>query len=176
MLTTSFVMISCGTQKLPDDVEMPIAVNTINSVGLKELNLQHGTDYTIMNTVSADATVIYTTHKKGKQISIEEYDGEFKIEWSKDKDSGKMYRSDYEGIARFGFFGNDYGRVFMDEVAPEYIVRNLAIYRLINQAKVRGADGVIKPIISTSAEDKGNKIVFKTTVSAKLMKLNADAK
>ena len=77
MLTTSFVMISCGTQKLPDDVEMPIAVNTINSVGLKELNLQHGTDYTIMNTVSADATVIYTTHKKGKQISIEEYDGEF---------------------------------------------------------------------------------------------------
>lgn len=176
MLTTSFGMISCGTQKLPDDMEMPIAINTINSVGLKELNLQHGTDYIIMNTVSADATVIYTIHKKGKQVSIKEENGEFKIEWSKDKNSEKMYRSDYEGTARFGFLNNDYGRVLMDVIAPEYIVRNLAIYRLINQAKVRGADGVIEPIISTSAEDKGNEIVFKTTASAKLMKLNADAK
>lgn len=176
MLTASFGMISCGVQKLPDDVEMPIAVNTINSVGLKELNLQHGTDYTILNTVSADATVIYISHKKGKHISIEEENGEFKIEWKKDKKGGKLYRSDYEGIARFGFLNNDYGRVFTDVVAPEYIVRNLAIYRLINQAKVRGADGVVEPVISTSSEGNGYRIVFKTTASAKLMKLNADAK
>ena len=87
-----------------------------------------------------------------------------------------MYRSDYEGIARFGFLNNDYDHVFTDVVAPEYIVRNLAIYRLINQAKIRGADGVVEPIISTSAEDQGSKIVFKSTVSAKLMKLNTDAK
>lgn len=177
MLTASFVMISCGVQKsLPNDVKMPIAVNTINSVNLKELNLQHGTDYTILNTVSAEASVFYTSQKKGAHISIEEENGEFKIEWKKDKTDGKLYRSDYEGIARFGFLNNDYGPVLTNELTPEYIARNLAIYRLINLAKVRGADGIVEPVISTSAEDHGSKIVFKSTVSAKLMKLNTDAK
>ncbi|MBR4645104.1 MAG: hypothetical protein IKO73_08135 [Bacteroidaceae bacterium] len=174
-LAASLGVISCGTQKLPDDMEMPIAVNTINSVGLKELNLQHGTDYSILNTVSAEAAVFFTSHKKGRHISIEEENGEFEIEWKKENGS-KLYRFDYKGVARFGFLNNDYGRVFTDVVAPEYIVRNLAIYRLINLAKVRGADGVIEPVVSTSAEDKGDKIVFRTTVTAKLMKLNADAK
>lgn len=176
MLAVTLMMTSCFTHRAMPDVEMPIAINTVNSVGLRELNLQHGTDYTIVNTVSADATIIYTTHKKGKQISIAEENGEFKIAWKLDEKSGKMYRDDYEGIARFGFLSNDYDRVFTNVIAPEYIVRNLAIYRLINQAKVRGADGVIEPVVSTSAEARGNDVIFKTTVTAKLMKLSADAK
>lgn len=177
MLTVAFMMTSCSTNTIiPDDIEMPIAINTINSVNLRELNLQHGTDYTILNTVSADATVIYSTQKKGKKITIEEENREFKIVWEYNDKTGKMRREDFEGIARFGFLSNDYDRVFTKKIAPEYIVRNLAIYRLINQAKVRGADGVIEPVISTSAEARGNDVIFKTTVTAKLMKLNADSK
>lgn len=159
------------------NIEIPIATNTINSVGLRELNLKHGTDYTVLNTVTAEATVIYTIHKKGKKISIKEENGEFEIVWNYDEKSKKMFREDFEGIARFGFLSNDYDDVSTNKIAPEYTARNLAIYRLINQAKVRGADGVIEPVISTNAESSGrNVVIFKTTVSAKLMKLKADAK
>ena len=155
---------------------MPEAINTINSVGLKELNLKHGTDYTIMNTVTAEATVIYSVKRKGDEITIKEENGEFKITFKYDKDNGKWYRADYEGIARFGFLSNDYGNTYTNVIAPEYIVRNLAIYRLINASKVRGADGVIEPVVSTNVEERGKDVVFKTTVSAKLLKLKADAK
>lgn len=172
-----FVFTSCSTQRraLPK-TEMPTAVNTINSVGLSELNLKHGTDYTILNTVTAEATVLYSIQRKGKQITITEENGEFKVLWKYDEENGEMYIADYEGIARYGFLSNDYGRVYSGVPAPEYIVRNLAIYRLINQAKVRGGDGVIEPVISTNVEDRGKDIVFKTTVSAKLIKLTTDAK
>lgn len=161
------------------DMQIPIAINTVNSVGLKELNLKHGTDYTIMNSVTAEATVIYTSRQRGKIITIKEENGEFEAKWKYDFKSGRMIRKDFDGIARFGFLNNDYshGSIVTDEIAPEYFVRNLAIYRLINQAKVRGADGVIEPVLSTNAENRGkHDIVFKTTVSAKLMKLNTDAK
>jgi len=167
---------SCSSLKVTPGMEMPIATNTINSVGLRDLNLQHGTDYTIINTVSAEATVIYTTRKKGKKVNIAEENGEFSIEWELDEKAGKMIIKDYDGIARFGFLNKDYDRIYTNVIAPEYTARNLAIYRLINEAKLRGADGVIEPVISTSAEANGNNVVFKTNVTAKLMKLNADSK
>ncbi len=177
MVTSTILLTSCFSfSKAVPNMEIPIATNTINSVALRELNLKHGTDYTVLNTVTAEATVIYTTYKKGRKISIKEENGEFEIVWNYDEKSGKIFTEDFEGIARFGFLSNDYSRVSTNDIAPEYIVRNLAIYRLINQAKVRGADGVIEPVISTNAEGSGKNIVFKTTVSAKLMKLNTDGK
>lgn len=175
MFAGILLMTSCSKRVIPD-IEMPIAINTINSVGLRELNLKHGTDYTILNTVSADATVIYSVQKKGKQITIREENGEFKIVWKRDEDSGKMCRDDYEGIARFGFLNDNYYRVSTREIEPANIVSNLARYRLINLAKVRGADGIIEPVVSTNVEDRGNDIVFRTTISAKLMKLTPDSK
>lgn len=178
VMASTILLTSCfGLKKaaVPNMI-IPIATNTINSVGLSELNLKHGTDYTVLNTVTAEATILYTTHKKGREVSIKEENGEFEIRWKYDEESREWYREDFEGIARYGFLSNDYARVNTKEIAPEDIVRNLAIYRLINQAKVRGVDGVIEPVISTNAEASGKNIIFKTTVSAKLMKLNADAK
>lgn len=172
-----FTMTSCGLRRhVTPYVMMPEAINTINSVRLDELNLKHGTDYTIVNTVTADATVIYSTQRKGKQITITEENSEFKIVYKVDEETGKYYRDDFEGIARFGFLSNDYGDTYSDVPAPHYLVRNLAIYRIINAAKVRGADGIIEPVISTNVEQRGRDIVFKTTVSAKLIKLKTDAK
>ena len=43
-------------------------------------------------------------------------------------------------------------------------------------AVMRGADGIIEPVVSTNVEDRGNDIVFRTTISAKLMKLTPDSK
>lgn len=177
IFATILMMTSCfGIKSAKPDLEMPIAINTVNSVGLEELNLKHGADYTIMNTVSADATVLYIMQQKGKQIKISEGNGEFEIVWTRDEATGRMCRTDFKGIARFGFLNNTYGGVSTKEISPEFIATSLAKYRLISLAKARGADGVIEPIISTNVEDNNGIIVLKTTVTAKLMKLNADAK
>ena len=177
MLATTLLMTSCGIlKKSTPTLAIPQAINTINSVNLRELNLKHGEDYTILNTVTAEATVIYSIQSKGKHVTIAEENGEFKTEWKYDEDNGEMYLYDYEGIARFGFLSNDYGSTFTKVKSPEDVVRFLAIYRLINLAKVRGADGVVEPVIATNVEARGKDIVFKTTVTAKLMKLTIDGK
>ncbi|MBP3711950.1 MAG: hypothetical protein IJ219_06310 [Bacteroidaceae bacterium] len=154
---------------------VPTAVNTVNSVRLNEMNLQHGTDYNIINTVTADATVFYSTKKKGQVVILEEENGECWLEYKFDSQQEKWGLVDFEGVARYGFLSNDEGRVSLREINPEDMARNIAIYRLINASKVRGADGVIEPVISTNVDEREGKIVFKTTVSAKLMKLNVDS-
>jgi len=171
-----FTMTSCfGPKKMTQRI-VPTAVNTINSVGLSELNLKHGTDYTIVNTVTADATIIYSEQKKGEQYTLKEENGECKLVYRFDSEQEKWALIDFDGIARFGFLTTDDFSESYSTRNPEYVARNLAIYRLINASKVRGADGVVEPVISTNVEQRGKEIVFKTTVSAKLIKLKTDAK
>lgn len=166
---------SCSSQSLI----VPQATSTINSVNLGELRLNHETDYTILNTISAEATVIYTSKQGGKKVEIEEENGEFKLEFKYDSKKNQYTRTGFDGVARFGFLSNDYSRTYTDVVAPEYVARNIAIYRLINAAKVSGADGVVEPIVSTNVSSQGKRnqtIIFRTIVSGKPMKLNVDAK
>lgn len=154
---------------------IPKAVNTVNSVGLSELNLKHGSDYTIMNTTTAEAAVYYS--ESIGRISIREENNEFEIIYTEDKKTGKWGISTCKGIARFGFLSNDYGSTSLGyQISPEDIVRKLAIYRLINAVKAIGADGVIEPVVSTNVEQRGRDIVFKTTASGKLIKLKTDGK
>lgn len=171
-----FVMTSCSASKKMTQRIVPTAVNTINSVRLDELNLKHGTDYTIVNTVTADATIIYSEQKKGEVVTLKEENNECKLVYKFDSEIERWGLIDFDGIARFGFLSNDEGRVSLREINPESVARNLAIYRLINASKVRGADGVVEPVISTNVEQRGKEIIFKTTVSAKLIKLKTDAK
>lgn len=177
MVTCALVMTSCsGPRKMVQRI-VPTAVNTINAVNLNELNLKHGTDYTIVNTVSADATVLYSEQKKGEQITIKEGEhNEFRLVYKFDSEQEKWYLTDFDGIARFGFLTNDDFHQNYSTRDPEYVARNFAIYKLINAAKVRGADGVIEPVISTNVEQRGKEYVFKTTVTAKLIKLKSDSK
>lgn len=70
IVTTVIAFTSCATQKVTPYMVIPQAVNTINSVGLNELNLKHNTDYTIVNTATAEATVIFTVNKKGEKVTI----------------------------------------------------------------------------------------------------------
>ena len=46
---------------------VPKAINTINSVSLEELNLERK-DYKVLNTITADASVVYTQF--GNTITI----------------------------------------------------------------------------------------------------------
>ena len=91
-------------------------------------------------------------------------------EWSPDR---------IKGIVRLGYLSNDYDEeLFNIPPYPHWIVRRLAIYRLINAAKVAGGDGVIEPVISTNVEQgRSNRdIVYKKIVSAKLIKIKPDGK
>ena len=162
-------------------VAIPKAVNTIHPVGWEEMNLVRQ-DYIILNTTSAEASVTY--HETPKKIKISDVNGEFSAIFKKAKIRGAFgqktsawYLDDFNGILRIGFLKNDYN---VDETMLQcdafWFSRNMAIYRLINAAKVAGADGVIEPIVSTNIEQVGRNIVFKTTVSGKLIKLKPDTK
>lgn len=162
-------------------VVVPKAVNTVHPVGWEELNLVRK-DYIILNTTTAEASVTY--HQTSKTIKIADANGEFSAIFKKAKVRGALGQKeeawlihDVNGIARLGFLNNDYN---VEETYlrcdPSWFSRNAAIYRLINAVKVAGADGIIEAIISTNIEQVGRNIVFKTTVSGKLIKLKPDEK
>ena len=138
-------------------------------------------DYTILKTITTEAVVTY--HQSNYKIKVTEANGECEIVFARVPFSNAYAYKSFKGVARYGFLTNDYyeevqgvpQKHFQD--TPEYVARNLAIYRLINACKVAGGDGVIEPIISTNVEQTGYRTVtFKTTVSAKIIKLNTDGK
>lgn len=169
LLVTVVALSSCKSNL----AVVPKAVNTVNAVSLSELNLERN-DYKILKTESAEATIIF--QQKGKyDICVKEQNGEFALYYELDK-MGNWYVDSFEGIVRYGFLNNDYGKIIsIDDMNVEYIARNVAIYRLINKCKVAGGDGVIEPIISMNINGGGrNEIVYKVTASAKVIKLNTD--
>ncbi len=168
-------MTSCGGVSV-----IPQAVNTINSVTLNEMNLERK-DYIVLNNLTAEATVI--ARFESDEIEISDPGGEFKLKWTADKKSGKwMIDMDKaEGIVRLGYLDNDYDNELFEieeRPYPHWIVRRLACYRIVNAAKVAGADGIIEPIISVNVEQGGGRhtIMYKATVSGKAIKLKPDGK
>lgn len=172
IFATLFVAVFLSSCKL---AIVPKAINTINSVGLEELNLERK-DYKVLNTITAESSVIYKQF--GNKITISDANGDFSLTFKRRFNFGKGYTWEYKsfkGVARYGFLANDYGKIGnYSDITPEQIARNIAIYRLINACKVAGGDGVIEPIVSTNVGQDGLNIVFKTTVSAKIIKLNTD--
>lgn len=157
---------------------IPQATNTVATVTFGDLNLERK-DYIVLNTASADATLI--AHYYDDEVKIEDPDGDFKITWEKSKKTGNWAPERIEGIVRMGFLSNDYENEnpYLDiPAAPHWIVRRIAIYRLINAAKMAGADGIIEPIISTNVGQgrRNRDVVLKTTVSGKLIKIKPDSK
>ena len=155
---------SCGVQT----TVIPKAVNTINSVSLDELNLE-GEDYTILNTISAEAVITYESTFNA--IKMADENNEFSLNYYKTR---KGWKCRYTGILKFGYLSNDYVGYTTDIIQPEDVARRLAIYRLINMAQLDGSDGLIEPVIATSLEQSGKQVVFKTTVTAKTIKIKTD--
>ena len=161
VVVAAFMLASCGSS-----IMVPKALNTVATASFADLNLRSG-DYQILNTVSADATVYLKVGTKTTTISDEI--NEFVLTYVKTKKGIEFYHS---GVLRVGYLGNDYSYDPNEKYSAEDVARRLAIYRLINAAKQNGADGIIEPTISTNVEQKGKTIVFKTTASAKIIKLN----
>lgn len=185
ILSAAFLT-SCSVQEATLKY-MPKASNTINTVRFDELNLDK-TDFTILKNVTAEATFVYEEIKE--YISIREHNNEFSVRFglidptllesqknkkkSESKNVKKEWRLiDFNGIAYFGYLSNDYGDMSVN-MDPEYYSRHFAFYRLINQCKAVGGDALIEPIVSTIVQQQGTTLIFKTTVTAKVVKIKTD--
>lgn len=167
LIVISLFATSCRSSKK----FVPRAVNTINSVELKELNLERK-DYQVLNTLTAEATI--ECDYDDDEVTIREIEGEFEVEIENPNVLTEREITIHKGIIRLGYLANDYESLRI-VYEPEFLVRNLAIYRLINMAKTIDADGVIEPIVSTSVEESGrNRYIYKTTVQAKAIKLTTN--
>lgn len=162
LLLCTVALASCSTQRI-----IPKAVNTVNTAQLADLNLTRG-DYEVLNTIESEATIY--VRWKGPMIEISGDD--FALRCIPNKKGG--WDILHTGILMQGYLSGDY--IDNDTTPhPENIVRKLAIYRLVNIAKQTGGDAVIEPTIATNIEQTDNrKIVYKTTATAKVIKIKTD--
>ena len=170
-----FVASSCRSSY--NSIIIPRAVNTVNAVSLSELNLTN-TDYAILNMITKDATV-YVTYSDD-EYSLKDSENTFSYTYSKDKDNDVFKLEDQTGVLRAGYLSHE-NAADLDFLNPESIARRMAIYRLISESQQIGADGLIEPVISTTfekiSEDRsGMTVAYKTTVSAKPIKLKVTGK
>lgn len=155
--------------------------STINTVYWENLALERN-DYTVLNRITATATITYDATKMRKPKIIGE-NNEFLVVV---KPFGPVI--DF-GVLKFGYLANDVGKtteiqkgffkktglVTYIPVDPEVVARQLATYRIINEAKAIGADALIEPIISSDVATVSRRTnVIKTTISAKAVIIKLD--
>lgn len=155
---------ACSSKK---SVVIPCAISTMGTASLEDLNLQPG-DYQVINTVEAEATIGNKINKSGNELSIFDVDHTFQLNYKKD---GIIWNCKFNGVVRAGYVGEVFGTTNIDAEHPEEIAFRLAIYRLINQAKLAGGDGILTPTVQTEVEQDGNVIYFRTRASAKAIKV-----
>lgn len=163
ILLAVFIFTSCGVNKSI----VPVAVNTVKSVTLSELNLTSA-DYNVLNTIKSEATIIAVV--KSKKAQIIEKNQEFTLEYEKAKIGGLILKK-FDGVVRLGYLNNTYSKTEINYFIPEELAIRLASYRAINLVQQYGADGLIEPVIATNVEQQGDRIIYKTTVSGKLVKI-----
>ncbi len=146
---------------------MPVATIEDMSLGREH--------FTVLNTITSSATVKSDNKKRSRKIV--EGKGEFTMLYDIVKEDGKRYLNyeDCTGVIRLGYLGGS--NIYNSEsnyMPAEEVVRRLAIYRLISLAKESGADALFEPTITTTASSVKNQIVYKTEISAKIIKLKMD--
>lgn len=168
VFATCFFLVSCSSQRM---LVVPRAVNTINTAAIGELNLVRE-DYKIINTISAEASVVYRSNKSGSIYEIVDKDNEFALRYEYQIKQG--WTCKYRGVLKLGYLSGDYLGEDTDIFRPEIVARRLAIYRLINLAQQYGTDVLIAPTVATNVEQIGDKVYFKSTATAKIVIINTD--
>lgn len=156
---------SCGSGR--SYLVIPHSVSTASAVTVDNLNLTKG-DYEVLNSITESASVV--CEYKGDQIRIRGNNDEFVYTFNLGKTG--WYLKSFSGAASLGYFTSD----FVDQVKEipdaEEFARRAAMARIILAAKDYKADGVVEPVIISSANNIGkNTIEYTSTVSAKLISL-----
>ncbi len=154
-----------------------IARNTVDVATLEEINLERK-DYEVIETITVSSTVTYNAKKRRSTAE----NNEFVVKYKKFKGMNTLE----SGMLRFGYLSQDVitntrvlKKLFSNTkyVAyipgdPEILARRWATYKLITEAKAKGADALIVPVRSTDIKAGGKKIsIIKTNVSAKAIRI-----
>jgi hypothetical protein len=174
-IATTFILTSCLGPQM-------VGRNTINTIRWSGISLDRS-EYVVLDRITATATVTYDATYKRKPKIIGENE-EFVITV---KPTGPIIT---DGICKLGYltadvgvtsqpvtglFKRNRGVVTLIPSDPEIVARQLAVYRLITEAKAIGADALIEPIISSDVAATRKTInVIKTTVSAKAVSIKTD--
>ncbi len=174
VLVLALLMSSCISKK---SLVIPTAVSSINDpISLKNLNLTKD-QYQIINTETAEASVEYEEAGLGigKKIKITEANNEYTLIFKPNESVVGGYEIKYDGIVKVGYLYHDQnnirdiGEYYKPD--PSWFATGLAIYRLINSVQEQGADGIIEPVITMKVGEKGKKVIYTATISAKLVKI-----
>lgn len=162
------------------NVIIPKAVNTVSTASYSDLNLNRA-DYEVINSISVDAAINCIVSSRGKVVDVNGLNDNFSLHYvyvgfNKKKGPASGWMCTFTGLMKLGFLGKDYVDDYDPSTmyAPEILARRLAIYRAINMVKQEGGDGMIEPTISTNIEQIGNTITYKSTVTAKIIKIKTD--
>lgn len=160
-----FGLASCGLGR--KYLVIPHSVSSASAVTVDNLNLAKG-DYDVLNTITESASVL--CEYKGKQIRISGDSGAFYYIF-KQTPTGWVL-SKFKGAASLGYFTSDLNNKSDGIPDAEEFARRVAMARIIRAAKDYQADGVVEPVVISSANDVGkNKIEYVSTVTAKLISI-----
>ena len=158
-------LVSCGTGR--KYLVIPHSVSSAAAVTVDDLNLSKN-DYQVLKSITETASVI--CEYKGDQIIISDGNGEFKYKFVQTKSGWVL--SSFDGAASLGYFTKDFENRPNEVPNAEEFARRSAMARIIRAAKDYQADGVVEPVVISSANNVGrNKVEYVSTVSAKLISI-----
>lgn len=159
---------SCGKKNY---LLVPHSVSEIHPVLVKDLDLSRQ-DYIILKNVTETSSVV--CKYEGKSLTISDSDGVFRYKFKFDDKTG-WNLSSFSGIASFGYFTDDFEPKEIESLSGEEFARRQAMAKVIAAARDYDADGVIEPVITTTAVNLGhNEVEYTSTVSAKLIVIKAN--
>lgn len=156
---------SCGIGR--NYLVIPHSVSSASAVTVDDLNLSKGS-YDILKSITETASI--TCEYSGSKIKITGNDDNFSYTFSLSKMGWVL--SSFKGAASLGYFTSDLINTPNEVPDAEEFARRVAMARIIRAAKDYQADGVVEPVVISSANNVGkNKIEYMSTVSAKLISI-----
>lgn len=151
---------------------IPHSVSSASAVTVDNLNLKRG-EYDVLNSITETASVL--CEYKGSEIRISGDSNAFEYVFDLTK-NGWILKSFY-GAASLGYFSTDLISVNQEIPDAEEFARRVAMARIIQAAKDYKADGIVEPIVISSANNAGkNKIEYVSTITAKLITIKPTGK
>ncbi len=160
-------LVSCGVGR--NYLVIPHSVSSASAVTVDDLNLSKGS-YDILKSITETASIL--CEYSGNKIVISGNDDNFSYTFTLSKNGWIL--SSFKGAASLGYFTTDLINDRNEIPDAEEFARRVAMARIIRATKDYKADGVVEPVVISTANNVGkNKIEYTSTVSAKLISIKS---
>ena len=152
---------SCGTARVKapkDEKRLP-----------STYSLQRN-DYEILDTVTSEATVVYTSRKGLIQVKSDEFLNLCKVT----KMGPRFLEQKSKGTLKYGYIA-DLNLSSPNPCDGKLMAGYLAAHKLITRVKSSNGDTIVAPTIDYSEEEVKGGIAYRATVSAKLVKIKNES-